>query len=110
MAEPIEDEPPSALIEDMYKAHSIIVNNPELFTGLVRGPSYMLMDQQDKVNAEWHGRHTTAWDAKEPFTFLFEPRKDTDLFLQVCKDGMRLKVCCGWGALHPHEDPEDLVD
>lgn len=63
--EPIEVDPLSTLIMDMYKAHSIMVNNPEVFTAAVSEPSYMSMDQQDKVNSEWNAKHTTAWDAKE---------------------------------------------
>ncbi|KAL2092950.1 hypothetical protein ACEWY4_010262 [Coilia grayii] len=93
--EPIEEEPLQSVVVDMYQAHSIIVNNPGLFTGKVREPPYLQMDQEDKANADWHGRYTMAWDAMEPFSFIFERPSDAELpddiisriFVLVVQDG-----------------------
>lgn len=57
----------------MYKVHEIVVNNLGLFTGWVRDPPYMAMDQEERANVEWQRKHNTIWDVMEPFSFLKSP-------------------------------------
>ncbi|XP_057210810.1 uncharacterized protein LOC130566981 [Triplophysa rosa] len=96
--EQVEVEELPLTLKHMYQAEYIVRNSPGLFTGQVQEPSYMLMDHDDQMNASRVLMESTEWDAKEPFTFIFENIQDMEIFMIICRDTLNLRVNAGRGV------------
>ncbi|KAL1274360.1 hypothetical protein QQF64_027174 [Cirrhinus molitorella] len=99
--EHVEVEELPLTLKHMYQAEYIVRNSPGLFTGKVQEPSYMMMDHNDQMKAWRVLMESTEWDAKEPFTFIFENIKDMETFMIICRDTLNLRVNAGCGV-HSH--------
>ncbi|KAL1268575.1 hypothetical protein QQF64_033938 [Cirrhinus molitorella] len=97
----VEVEELPLTLKHMYQAEYIVRNSPGLFTGQVQELSYMLMDHDDQMKALRVLMESTEWDAKEPFTLIFENIQDMDTFRIICRDTLNLRVNAGHGV-HSH--------
>lgn len=65
--------------------------NRHLFRGSVEEPLFLRMDEEDKEKA-LASLLEESEGSREPFVFHFEFREDMEIFLQECRDKMRLRL------------------
>lgn len=100
----VEVEEMPLTLKDMYKAEYLVRNYPGLFTGKVYSPSYMFMGHEDQLNAWRVLKEEVEWNAKEPFTFIFEDRADMEVFMLICRDTLDIRVHSGSGIHCPGDE------
>ncbi|KAL2089182.1 hypothetical protein ACEWY4_016081 [Coilia grayii] len=104
--EQVEVEELPSILNDMYQAQYLVTNSPGLFTGQVQEPRYLVMDHQDQMTALRLLKEDTEWDAKKPFTFMFQNAVDLETFMVICRDTLDMR---GWQPLNPPPPDPTLV-
>ena len=90
------------MVQDLHLAEQWVCSNPGLFTGEVKLPTFLAMEEEEQQEALRVALEEEDLDAKVPFEFVFERMEDMEVFLSECchEQVCMLTLCAQILTLH----------